>query len=168
VAKLLDENGVKHVDKEIMLTRIMGHVHKIVIDEASSIFLLLDLNCDCPNPVITTQKALFSEILRYNFLDNSTQTQSSTSKTSSNSGKALGGAVVSKLLINDAAAGAVIGGSGERVTETTYKTTINHKFQITIYLNKLEDSIITINTTSSDITNEIIATLEYILNKEGR
>jgi hypothetical protein len=167
LTKLLDENGVKHVDKEIMLTKTMGHVHKIVIDEVSSIFLLLDLNCDCSNPIITTQKALFSEILRYNFLDNSTQTQSSISKTSSNSGKALGGAVVSKLLINDATAGAVIGGSGERVTKTKSKTTINPNYQLTIYLNRLDNSVITINTTSGDIMNEIIATLEYILNKNS-
>jgi len=167
-SKLLEENGVTHISKEIMLTRTIDRIEKIVVDESSSTFLLVDVNCTCPTSRTYTQKALFSEILRYAFLDKSTSTQTATSKTSSNSGKALGGAVVSKLLVDDATAGAVIGGSGGRVTETTYKTTVNRKYQITIYLNRLEDSVITIITSSGNATNEIIATLEYILNKKGK
>lgn len=39
-----------------------------------------------------------------------------------------------------------------------------NKNQITIYLNRLQDSVLTINLTSGNTTNEIISTLEYILN----
>ena len=112
----------------------------------------------------TVHQANYSEILRYSFLDKSTSTQVATSTTSSNSGKALGGAIASQVLIGNATAGAVIGGSGQRTTETTYKTKVNNKYQITIYLNRLQDSVLTINLTSGNTTNEIISTLEYILN----
>lgn len=166
-SKLLEENGVETVSKEIMLTRTIDHIEKIVVDESSSTFLLVDVNCTCPTSRTFTQKALFSEILRYEVIDRTTQTQTATSTTSSNSGKALGGAVVSKLLINDAATGAVIGGSGKRTTQTTYKTTTHEYYNLNIYLNRLEDSIIRINTSSRNNISEIVSVLEFILNNKG-
>ncbi len=166
IAKTLKENNIQNISKEIIIQSSNYCSEKVLIDDENKTFNIVKFTM--PKNINDTssysiQKAKYSEILRYSFLDKSTSTQVATSTTSSNSKKALGGAIVSDLLIGDATAGAVIGGSGARTTETTYKTKIINKYQITIYLNKLQDSVITINLESGNITNQIISTLEYIL-----
>ena len=98
------------------------------------------------------QKVDYNNIIKYELIDNSTTSQTATSITSSNAGKALGGAI--------------IGGSGKRTTETTYKTSVKNDYQIVIYLNSLDCSTITINTPYRNKVNDIISLLEYILHNQ--
>lgn len=99
----------------------------------------------------------FSDILRYEFVDKTSSKTTATSTTESNSGKALGGA----LLLGET--GAIIGAAGERRTETEYKTEYKYSYDINIFLNRLNDAIIKVNTNSRNIASEIISVLEYIL-----
>ena len=157
--------NIKKVSKEIRIDACDFGYTGVLIDEENKTFSYISIGMSkTGGKSCTVHQANYSEILRYSFLDKSTSTQVATSTTSSNSGKALGGAIASQVLIGNATAGAVIGGSGQRTTETTYKTKVNNKYQITIYLNRLQDSVLTINLTSGNTTNEIISTLEYILN----
>lgn len=165
INKTLKENNI-HVNKEIVLESSGYCKEKVLIDDENKTFNIVKFTMPKnmeDSSSCSIKQAKYSEILRYSFIDKSTSTQVATSTTSSNSKKALSGAIVSDLLIGDATAGAVIGGSGARTTETTYKTKTINKYQITIYLNKLQDSVITINLESGNITNQIISTLEYIL-----
>ena len=115
----------------------------------------------------TIQKAYYKDIIKYELIDKSTTTQTATSVTSSNSGKAIGGAIVTGLLMDDTTTGAIIGGSGGRKTETKYKTSVEESYQIIIYLNSLENSTITINTKYRNKVNDIVAMLEYILRNQN-
>ena len=166
IVNKLKEYNIQNISKEIVLQASYNSCEKILIDDENKTFNLVKFTMPKnmeDSSSFSIKQVKYSEILRYVFLDKSTTTQVATSTTSSNSKKAIGGAVATKLLIGDATAGAVIGGSGARTTETTYKTKKIRKYQITIYLNKLEDSLITINLESGNITNQIISTLEYIL-----
>ena len=158
--------NIKKISKEIMIYACRNEYTGVLIDDENKMFSYVSVSMSSKTGVksCTVHQSNYSEILRYSFLDKSTSTQVATSTTSSNSGKALGGAIASQVLIGNATAGAVIGGSGQRTTETTYKTKVINKYQITIYLNRLQDSVLTINLTSGNTTNEIISTLEYILN----
>lgn len=158
--------NIKKISKEIMIYACRNEYTGVLIDDENKMFSYVSVSMSSKTGVksCTVHQANYSEILRYSFLDKSTSTQVATSTTSSNSGKALGGAIASQVLIGNATTGAVIGGSGQRTTETTYKTKVINKYQITIYLNRLQDSVLTINLTSGNTTNEIISTLEYILN----
>ena len=69
--------------------------------------------------------------------------------------------------MDDTTTGAIIGGSGERKTETKYKTSVEESYQIIIYLNSLENSTITINTKYRNKVNDIVAMLEYILRNQN-
>ena len=71
--------------------------------------------------------------------------------------------ILGDLLIGNSTTGAIIGGSGKRTTETTYKTSVKNDYQIVIYLNSLDCSTITINTPYRNKVNDIISLLEYIL-----
>lgn len=113
------------------------------------------------------QKVDYNNIIKYELIDNSTTSQTATSITSSNAGKAFGGAIATGLLLDDATTGAIIGSSGQRKTETTFKTTVKNSYQIVIYLNSLENSTITINTTYRNKVNEIVSILEYILRNQN-
>lgn len=54
------------------------------------------------------QKVDYKNIIKYELIDNSTTSQIATSITSSNAGKALGGAIISDLLIGNSTTGAII------------------------------------------------------------
>ena len=112
------------------------------------------------------QKVDYKNIIKYELIDNSITSQTATSITSSNAGKALGGAIISDLLIGNSTTGAIIGRSGKRTTETTYKTSVKNDYQIVIYLNSLDCSTITINTPYRNKVNDIISLLEYILHNQ--
>ena len=71
------------------------------------------------------------------------------------------GTVTSQILIDNPTVGAIIGASGEKTT----KEMKDEEYQINIYLNKLDNSLITINYLQKNKVNEIISVLEYILNK---
>ena len=122
-----------------------------------------DLNIYNGKTSAIVQNAYYKDIIKYELIDKSTTTQTATSVTSSNSGKAIGGAIVTGLLMDVATTSAIIGGSGGRKTETKYKTSVEEAYQIIIYLNSLENSTITINTKYRNKVNDIVAMLEYIL-----
>lgn len=113
------------------------------------------------------KKAYFKDIIRFEVIDKSTSKQIAQSSTSSNSGKAIGGAIVSGLLFDEATTGAIIGASGKKSTETISKAVIDTLYQIVIYLNSLENSLLTIDTKSRDRVNEIISVLEYIIRNQN-
>lgn len=74
---------------------------------------------------------------------------------------------MSGLLFNEATTGAIIGASGKKSTETISKTVVDTLYQIVIYLNSLENSLLTIDTKSRDRVNEIVAVLEYIIRNQN-
>ena len=59
--------------------------------------------------------------------------------------------------------GAIIGASGDReITENVNKT-VNARYDITLYINDLHTSNLTITVTDENLAKEIFATLNYIL-----
>ena len=74
---------------------------------------------------------------------------------------------MSGLLFNEATTGAIISASGKKSTETISKTVVDTLYQIVIYLNSLENSLLTIDTKSRDRVNEIVAVLEYIIRNQN-
>ncbi len=158
-----------NIDKEIEIlnkhTTYWNEIKKIIIDDNSKMFHYLQLGWHTTK--LETNKNLkscqYSEILKYEVVDKTTSKQIATSTTSSNSGKALGGAIIGELLFDEAAAGAVVGGSGKRTTNTTYETKYSRNYDVNIFLDRLNDSIIKINTKSKDKVSEIVSVLEYIL-----
>lgn len=161
--------NIKNINKEILIASGRYNYKAILIDDENKTFSNVAIRITkSGNRYCNISQAKYSEILKYSFFDKSTSTQVATSTTSSNSGKALGGAIISKALVGNATVGAVIGGNGKRTTETTYKTTVYNNYQIIIYLDRLEDSTITIDLTSSDIANKIVSSLEYIINSNSK
>lgn len=109
----------------------------------------------------------YNDILKYELIDNSTsQLISSSSTTNSNAGKAVLGAVAGGILFGEAGAGAVVGASGKRTTQTQYETKITNKYTLNIFINKLNDSIISLTTQDRDKISEVISLLEYALNNK--
>lgn len=168
---MLQKKGITKVRQEITLSQwwyVSEEKFGVDNDEKAIIYykFCFQASTSSASPSSFIKKVPYKDIIKYEVIDNSTTTQTSTSITSSNSGKALGGAILSDLLVNNATVGAIIGGSGARITETTYKTTVKNSFQIVIYLNSLEDSIITINTTDRDRLKGIVSILEYALRNQ--
>ena len=161
------QKKVNNVSKEIIIESGTNILEKVIIDDINKTFnyIKIKLYSDAEANVLISQ-AKYSEILKYAFLNKSNKTVKSHSIQSSNSDNAITGAIISKVLVDDATVGAVIGASGERNIETTYETVNNTKYQITIYLNRLQDSLITINLINGYTTNEIISVLEYIINNK--
>lgn len=143
------------------------YIKKLVIEEEKNLIGYIDYKIiettGEESSHISTAK--YNEILSYDIIDKTTSTQIATSKTSSNSGKAIGGAIVSNLLFGNATVGAVVGGSGARTTETITKTNKEELYQINIYVNNLHNSIIKIETSDRNVISEIVAVLEIIMNK---
>lgn len=169
---MLEEKGVSKLKQEITLSQWWYvREEKFGVDDDKKAIVYYKFCFQASTSSASTssfiKKASFNDILKYEVIDNSTTTQTATSITSSNSGKALGGAIVSSLLIDDATTGAIIGGSGARVTETTFKTSVENSYQIVIYLNSLENSTIAINTTCRNKVNGIVSILEYALRNQG-
>lgn len=165
----LHKKGICELTKEIEIYKISRTKEAIGVNnnEKYLAYYRFMLNSSTGEISATVQKINYDDFIKYEFIDNSTTTQTATSLSSSNSKKAIGGAIATGLLIGDTATGAIIGGSGQRKTETTFKTSVKNSYQIVIYLNSLEDSIITINIGSKDKVNEIISILEYILRNQN-
>lgn len=165
----LCNNGIYELTKEIEIYKTDCKKETIGVNDNEKYLAYYNftLNSSTGKKSATVQKISYKDLIRYELIDNSTTTQTATSITSSNSGKAIGGAIVTGLLINDATTGAIIGGNGERKTETTFKTSVKNSYQIVIYLNSLENSTITINTTYRNKVNEIVSILEYILKNQN-
>lgn len=142
--------------------------NKFIINDIDKIFgyIHYEINETNGNEKYYLNTATYNELLDYEVIDKTTLTQIATSKTSSNSGKAIGGAIVSNLLFGNATVGAVVGGSGARTTETTTKTNKDENYQINIYVNNLQNSIIKIETTSREVISEIISILEIIISQK--
>jgi len=166
----LYNNGIYELTKEIEIYKTDCKKETIGVNDNEKYLAYYNftLNSSTGKKSATVQKISYKDLIRYELIDNSTTTQTATSITSSNSGKAIGGAIVTELLINDATTGAIIGGNGERKTETTFKTSVKNSYQIVIYLNSLENSTITINTTYRNKVNEIVSILEYILRNQNK
>lgn len=170
---MLQKKGITKVRQEITLSQwwyVSEEKFGVDNDEKAIIYykFCFQASTSSASPSSFIKKVPYKDIIKYEIIDNSTTTQTSTSITSSNSGKALGGAILSDLLVNNATVGAIIGGSGARITETTYKTTVKNSFQIVIYLNSLDDSTITINTTDRDRLKGIVSILEYALRNQNK
>lgn len=163
VREKLQENNLdkNSVNKEIVLINNSYYMEKILINDTMKTFNIVEFSI-FPRKSFVLKKFNYSQMIKYDLIDNSTQTQIATSTISSNSGKALGGAVLSQLLTGEATTGAIIGGSGSKTSQTIYKTTINSSYSINIYLNQLENSIIHINSSDRKTIDDIISTLEYI------
>lgn len=166
----LCNNGIYELTKEIEINKTDCKKETIGVNDNEKYlaYYKFTLNSSTGKKSATVQKISYKDLIKYELIDNSTTTQTATSITSSNSGKAIGGAIVTGLLIDDATTGAIIGGSGERKTETTFKTSVKNSYQIVIYLNSLENSTITINTTYRNKVNEIVSILEYILRNQNK
>ena len=166
----LCNNGIYKLTKEIEIYKTDCKKETIGVNDNEKYLAYYNftLNSSTGKTSATVQKVNYKDLIRYELIDNSTTTQTATSITSSNSGKAIGGAIVTGLLIDDATTGSIIGGSGKRKTETTFKTSVKNSYQIVIYLNSLENSTITINTTYRNKVNEIVSILEYILRNQNK
>lgn len=165
----LHKKGICELTKEIEIYKISRTKEAIGVNnnEKYLAYYRFMLNSSTGEISATVHKINYDDFIKYEFIDNSTTTQTATSLSSSNSKKAIGGAIATGLLIGDTATGAIIGGSGQRKTETTFKTSVKNSYQIVIYLNSLEDSIITIDIGSRNKLNEIISLLEYILRNQN-
>lgn len=166
----LNRHGINNFTREVSIYHfdfVKDESIGINDDEKYFAYYKFSLDYSTGKPVSNIKKFNYKDLIRYDLIDNSTTTQTATSITKSNAGKALGGAAIAGLLFNNATAGAIIGGSGQRKTETTFKTSVKNSYQIVIYLNSLEDPIITINTGSRNKVNEIISMLEYILRNQN-
>lgn len=162
----LHKKGICELTKEIEIYKISRTKEAIGVNNNEK-YLAYYRYSSTGEIFATVQKINYDDFIKYEFIDNSTTTQTATSLSSSNSKKAIGGAIATGLLIGDTATGAIIGGSGQRKTETTFKTSVKNSYQIVIYLNSLEYSIITINIGSKNKVNEIISILEYILRNQN-
>lgn len=169
IVEIYSENGFETISKEIILDDIRRFTYfsqTIIVDDVVKIFGYFTLHFNsysgkCDKEEI--KSCQYKDIIRYEVIDKTTSTQIASSQTSSNVGKAIGGAIVSELITGEAVSGAVIGSSGGRNTKTTYKTTKKENYDVILYLNRLNDSIITINTNDRGKLSEIISVLEYIL-----
>lgn len=167
VREKLQENNLDKtsVDKEIVLIDDSYHIEKILINDSKKTFNIVEFSI-FPRKSFVLKNFNYFQMIKYDLIDNSTQTQIATSTISSNAGKAIGGAVASQLLIGNSATGAVIGSSGSRTMSTTYNTTMHSSYTINIYLNQLQNSIIHINSSNRKTIDDIISVLEYINNSE--
>lgn len=166
----LTANEIDNFTKKISLRHldfVKDEVLGVNDDDKYLAYYNLEFNSSTSKFAGTVQKIEYCNIIKYELIDNSTTSQTATSITSSNAGKALGGAIISDLLVGNSATGAIIGGSGQRKTETTFKNSVKNSYQIVIYLNSLENSTITINTKYRNKVNDIISILEYILRNQN-
>lgn len=166
----LTANEIDNFTKKISLRHldfVKDEVLGVNDDDKYLAYYNLEFNSSTSKFAGTVQKIEYCNIIKYELIDNSTTSQTATSVTSSNAGKALGGAIISDLLVGNSATGAIIGGSGQRKTETTFKNSVKNSYQIVIYLNSLENSTITINTKYRNKVNDIISILEYILRNQN-
>ena len=169
IVDIYSENGFGTISKEIILDDIRRFTYSsqtIIVDDIVKTFGYFTLHFNsysgkCDKEEI--KSCQYKDVIRYEVIDKTTSTQIASSQTSSNVGKAIGGAIVSELITGEAVSGAVIGSSGGRNTKTTYKTTKKENYDVILYLNRLNDSIITINTNDREKLSEIISVLEYIL-----
>lgn len=169
IVDIYSENGFGTISKEIILDDIRRFTYSsqtIIVDDVVKNFGYFTLHFNsysgkCDKEEI--KSCQYKDIIRYEVIDKTTSTQIASSQTSSNVGKAIGGAIVSELITGEAVSGAVIGSSGGRNSKTTYKTTKKENYDVILYLNRLNDSIITINTNDREKLSEIISVLEYIL-----
>lgn len=154
-----------NINKEVTFQDSDYGCQKLIANEDTRQLHLLRLSWNLKKYDVkeNIQSCNYSEIIKYEVIDNSTSKQIATSVTSSNSDKALVGAVISKILIDDATAGAVIGSSSQKTTQTTYKTLKTNSYQINIFLNKLEDSLISFETSFKSKVPDIISILEYVI-----
>lgn len=164
----LFNNGINKLTKEIKILESSCKEETLGVNDEDKfmIYYKFNLNPLTAKPLAEIQKAKYNDVIKYELIDKSTSTQTATSITNSNFAKAIGGAIVSDLLIGDATTGAIIGGSGARKTETTFKTSTQNLYEIVIYLNSLENSTITINTQYRNKVNDIVSILEYILRNQ--
>ena len=169
IVDIYSENGFGTISKEIILDDIRRFTYSsqtIIVDDIVKTFGYFALHFNsysgkCDKEEI--KSCQYKDVIRYEVIDKTTSTQIASSQTSSNVGKAIGGAIVSELITGEAVSGAVIGSSGGRNSKTTYKTTKKENYDVILYLNRLNDSIITINTNDREKLSEIISVLEYIL-----
>lgn len=169
IVDIYSENGFGTISKEIILDDIRRFTYSsqtIIVDDIVKTFGYFTLHFNsysgkCDKEEI--KSCQYKDVIRYEVIDKTTSTQIASSQTSSNVGKAIGGAIVSELITGEAVSGAVIGSSGGRNSKTTYKTTKKENYDVILYLNRLNDSIITINTNDREKLSEIISVLEYIL-----
>lgn len=114
----------------------------------------------------------FNDLNRVDVIDMTTADETRSYTMESKSGDALMGAIAGSLLsetiFNEyAAAGAVIGASGERkITENVDKK-ISYEFRVNIYLNDINESCKSIKLYREYELRELIGTLEYIKNNKG-
>lgn len=153
---------IETVDKEIILNNNTRHYQyeKILINDTNHNLAYIKLaivNTTGEQKVHELIKVNYSEILKYDLVDKGTRELI----TGSSMQQSVIGAVTSQILIDNPTVGAIIGASGEKTT----KEMKDEEYQINIYLNKLDNSLITINYLQKNKVNEIISVLEYILNK---
>ena len=114
----------------------------------------------------------FNDLNRVDVIDMTTTDETRSYTMESKSGDALMGAIAGSLLsetiFNEyAAAGAVIGASGERkITENVDKK-ISYEFRVNIYLNDINESCKSIKLYREYELRELIGTLEFIKNNKG-
>lgn len=172
IANELKNNDITNFNKEIKLhgdTMYSKQIESFGVntDEEYFAYYKISIHLSTGKKSFIVKKAYFKDIIRFEVIDKSTSKQIAQSSTSSNSGKAIGGAIVSGLLFDEATTGAIIGASGKKSTETISKTVVDTLYQIVIYLNSLENSLLTIDTKSRDRVNEIVAVLEYIIRNQN-
>lgn len=172
IANELKNNDITNFNKEIKLhgdTMYSKQIESFGVntDEEYLAYYKISIHLSTGKKSPIVKKAYFKDIILFEVIDKSTSKQIAQSSTSSNSGKAIGGAIVSGLLFDEATTGAIIGASGKKSTETISKAVIDTLYQIVIYLNSLENSLLTIDTKSRDRVNEIISVLEYIIRNQN-
>ena len=172
IANELKNNDITNFNKEIKLhgdTMYSKQIESFGVntDEEYLAYYKISIHLSTGKKSPIVKKAYFKDIILFEGIDKSTSKQIAQPSTSSNSGKAIGGAIVSGLLFDEATTGAIIGASGKKSTETISKAVIDTLYQIVIYLNSLENSLLTIDTKSRDRVNEIISVLEYIIRNQN-
>lgn len=161
-------NNLGNISKDVTIHDFDNGCYKLIINDETKQIHFVQLSWDLTkqnvNELIRSYN--YSDILKYEITDNSTSEQFATSVTDSNIDNALLGAAVSKVLVKDPTVGAIIGSNAKRVTNTTFTTVKTLNYQIDIFLNKLDNSIISIETPFKPVINNIVSALEFIINNK--
>lgn len=164
-------NAYGVVTKMVICKELPENIEKLLVYDDKKELLYVNMIFD--KFLATTKHEIIScsynEVLRYELIDKTTsQLIGNSSTTSSNVGKAIGGAIATRLLFGNGTIGAIIGSSGKKNTNTTYQTKTTEKYILNIYLNKLDNSIIKIETDNRNIISNIISIVEYIINSKNK
>lgn len=127
------------------------------------------------NPFIKSEFS-YGDLIKVDFTDKTTVDEEKTYTIQGREDEALLGAIIGDMFSTKtvtrfgefktdsyAEVGAIIGASGEREVTENVKKTVNCKFEITLYLNNLDCTNLTITIENENLAKEIFATFNYIL-----